>query len=396
MQMIVLMQEDGHCWATCCPKRFDGLGQCGWRPTDPDATTIKGCDSSCNQHSSQENVFKRVKASAARQGLHPPHSIMYMNAVYLWPFDAASALGSAACVTDSTGAPHEESCDPGIYPSRFFDFSKSAGAKAWLDIIRTHVVKGAADGVYVDCDQTIPFHCPRNASSEAADICTAKRNGHLKSINENVTRAAVEAYRNGHNTTLLEAFRLVQSAHGTFYNKGAPSNKTMAECANWNPLTGKGRMEGACTGNIIWSGPKSLPSKGDATLPPPHLSEYIKSNMRSGKPYVIVGGANSFSDPRSETLAQNQDIGDGRSLRKTCTEDRVAQFLLAVEPGAYLLCNAWDERFGRPLGKPTGDAMLTGTTWTRAFESGVIATWDSKTKTGKVVWPSAPAQAMVI
>merc|ERR1719454_2491318 len=58
MQMVVLMQEDGHCWATCCPKRFDGLGQCGWRPGDPDATTIQGCDSSCQQHQAQEDVFK--------------------------------------------------------------------------------------------------------------------------------------------------------------------------------------------------------------------------------------------------------------------------------------------------------------------------------------------------
>ena len=99
MQMVVLMQEDGHCWATCCPNRFKGHSQCGWAPGDPDATTYKGCDASCEEHGSQEDVFKRVAASAKAQGLPGPHNVLYMNSVYLWPFDAASALGAAAMVT---------------------------------------------------------------------------------------------------------------------------------------------------------------------------------------------------------------------------------------------------------------------------------------------------------
>ena len=99
MQMVVLMQEDGHCWATCCPNRFKGQGQCGWAPGDPDATTYKGCDASCEEHGSQEDVFKRIAASAKAQGLPGPHNVLYMNSVYLWPFDAASALGAAAMVT---------------------------------------------------------------------------------------------------------------------------------------------------------------------------------------------------------------------------------------------------------------------------------------------------------
>merc|ERR1712083_554531 len=130
----------------------------------------------------EEDVFKRVKASATQQGLRSPHSILYMNAVYLWPFDAASSLGAAARVTDVNGKPHEESCDPGIYPSYFFDFAKTAGAKAWLDIIRTHIVEGAADGAYIDCDETVPFHCPNGPSRAGTDICTARRNGKKKSI----------------------------------------------------------------------------------------------------------------------------------------------------------------------------------------------------------------------
>ena len=43
-----------------------------------------------------------------------------------------------------------ESCDPGIFPSYFWDFSRAAGQRAWLDIISTHIANGPADGVYDD------------------------------------------------------------------------------------------------------------------------------------------------------------------------------------------------------------------------------------------------------
>ena len=45
----------------------------------------------------------RIAASAKRQKLRGPHAVLYMNAVYMWPFDAASALGTDAMVTDRPG-----------------------------------------------------------------------------------------------------------------------------------------------------------------------------------------------------------------------------------------------------------------------------------------------------
>ena len=41
-------------------------------------------------------------------------------------------------------------------------------------------------------------------------------------------------YIQAKNATFLEAFRLVSDANGTFYNKGAPSNKTKEECISDN------------------------------------------------------------------------------------------------------------------------------------------------------------------
>ena len=72
---------------------------------EPPATSQPGCDASCEQHATQADTFRQIKASAKRQGRRPPHGVLYMNAVYLWPFDDASALGDAARVLDTGGAP---------------------------------------------------------------------------------------------------------------------------------------------------------------------------------------------------------------------------------------------------------------------------------------------------
>ena len=312
-----------------------------------------------------------------------------------------------------------ESCDPGIFPSYFIDFGRPTGQQAWLDIIRTHVVNGSADGVYVDCDPTIPFTCDGKNQT-----CVAKRNGKISSVNEAVTRASVEAYTQGKNATLYEGYKLVEALGGTFYNKGGPGgpNKTLEQCAK-KGKRGKGRSLGDCAGNIWclslrsppflntsyvllcgvipaltltlaltltrcrWTGPKQNGHAFPQHLTPLESHALIKA-QRAINSYVVVGGSNHFSSPKIETLKQN--ISDGRSYEE-CSQNVLAQFLLAVEPGAYLLCNAWDERFARPLGLPTGDPTVTGTKWTRSFAGGVRAIWDTKSQKGSVEWPEAKA-----
>jgi hypothetical protein len=189
--------------------------QCGPRHN---ATAIPGCDASCEQHGSQSDVFTRMKASAARQGRRPGHAVLYMNSVYLWPFDAASAQGTEVQLLDVDGNPHMESCDPGIFPSYFWDFSRAAGQRAWLDIISTHIVNGPADGVYDDCDGTIPIKCPDPETGN--NTCIANRNGHMESVNKVVTRQQMETYIAGKNETMSQAAALV-GVNGTFFNKNA-------------------------------------------------------------------------------------------------------------------------------------------------------------------------------
>ena len=102
---------------------------------------------------------------------------------------------------------------------------------------------------------------------------------------------------------------------------------------------------------------------------------------------LIIGGSNDFSNPKLESVEPGQNLADGRSLR-TCSEALVAEFLMALEPGMFLLCNGWDDRFDRKLGKPLGKAVEDSASgvWSRAFAGGVKATFDAKTKNGTVSW----------
>lgn len=61
------------------------------------------------------------------------------------------AGGNEIDVLDIHGRPHMESCDPGIFPSFFYDYSRPAGREAYLSVIERLVVNGSADGVYSDC-----------------------------------------------------------------------------------------------------------------------------------------------------------------------------------------------------------------------------------------------------
>ena len=367
--MVTLMQEDGHCWATCCPDAMTPkTGQCG--PLH-NASAIPGCDASCAQHGAQNAVFKAVKASAAQQGrARPPHCVLYMNSVYLWPFDAAAALGNAVQLLDVHGAPHMESCDPGIFPSFFWDFGRSAAQEAWLRIIRDHILGGAesyADGLYNDCDSQNPIRCPSDLSN---NTCVAKRNGKMESVNEVVTRAQHDAYQKGKNATMARAATMVDDAGGSFYNKNAAKNGEKP------PIFGGGNTQ------------YHMMNRGGGAWDPAAWMSDVSKVLENYK-YVVVGGANDFSSPEAETLPENQDLADGRSLKRCATNTTLAQFLIVIEPGMFLLCNGWDDRFSRPLGRPTGKAKLDNTTqtWTRSFMSGVTATWNVAQQQGTVAWP---------
>ena len=61
-------------------------------------------------------------------------------------------------------------------------------------------------------------------------------------------------------------------------------------------------------------------------------------------------------------------------------------FLLAIEPGCFLLCQGYDNEWGgAKLGPATGPATESADgSWSRKFESGTTATFVGGV--GKVMW----------
>merc|ERR1712060_234437 len=105
-----------------------------------------------------------------------------------------------------------------------------------------------------------------------------------------------------------------------------------------------------------------MPAPSDAVT----MIEQVRTGLQNFK-YLIVGCENCYSDPKTEKSA----------LESTCSESQLAAFLLAVEPGAFLLCNGWDDNFALPLGLPKSPAkqnLKTGG-WSRRFLGGTSVTW---------------------
>ena len=307
----IALQEEGPCWQTCCPTaNITAGGKC-----DPtvNATSLPGCGPQCDQQGYQTSVFSRVKGVAAAAGRRPPHCMLFANTIYDWPFDLAHAGGDSVDVLDIHGKPHMESCDPGIFPSFFYDYGKPGGRKAYLDIIERAVVNGSADGVYADCYGQYGLTCKGGG-------CKAKRNGKVQSINDVVTAAHVAAYEQGKNETLRLVASLV-GPNGTVFSKMSSAS---------GPKFG-----GPFQSSLMMIAPPNTPEEYLATV-----AEW-RQNFR----YLIMGSPNEYSHP-------------SRADAPFCKTEAIALFLLAVEPGMSLLCNGWSSDYDHALGLPSGPSRI--------------------------------------
>lgn len=80
MRVVVLMQEEGPCWIKCCPHwdntTYSGVCQPPTVQPPYNASTFPGCDPSCDQHRTQNEVFARVQAAARASGRPPVHAML--------------------------------------------------------------------------------------------------------------------------------------------------------------------------------------------------------------------------------------------------------------------------------------------------------------------------------
>ena len=390
MSMVVLMQEDGECWTRCCPHVTSSQGQCG---VFHNGSAQPGCDAACDQHGTQLEVFRRMKAAARAAGRRSPHCILYMNTDYLWPYDAVSAAGDAVRIVDVHGRAHVETCDPGLFPSFLFDYSKQAAREAWLSIV-ARALNSSADGVYADCYINDRIICRPPGSNN----CTAFRKAHQgapDSQHNVVSRATAEGWMPGKEHTMRAAAEMVAARGGSFYAKNAPlgAPPPWGGNTNWIWLTAAHYyQEGSNAGKPMTTvrgckAPGDVP--GCKIMEPGFLIAQVKKVLQHYS-YTVVGTdctlPTGYMGPHGK---YNHSRGlPNSTFVSFCGETGIALFLLALpkEGGAYLLCEGWDEKFGRRLGRPVADAVKDATTgeWSRSFEHGTVARW--RNNSGSVKW----------
>ena len=375
MRFTILMQEDGECWKKCCPHQT-GPNACQSRSLPGNgvpiynASTFPGCDPSCDQHGTQDAVLARVRAAAAAAGRPAPHTVLYMNSVYDWPYDAAHAGGNAVDLLDVNGVPHAEQCDPGIYPSFFLDYSRPAGRAAFLHAVEKYILNGTADGVYLDNFDEVPLHCSTDNTS-----CIAHRNGRPDEASV-VTHQQVVGYTRGKHQVLRQATQLVAAGTGGMFTaKTWNTNESHDPYGANTALIGRG----AFTGSV-----QDLIDTVQQTL--------FGSGYRYGM--VMHGLSPEALDPKLWPPPSR------------CSEYDLVSFLMAVprpteDHALFLQCCGWDDRFDRPLGNPLGPPQ-TGTDgiMRRSFEAGVNVTWNTtcapwnsahcKATSGGISWPGLP------
>ena len=109
---------------------------------------------------------------------------------------------------------------------------------------------------------------------------------------------------------------------------------------------------------------------------PQQMAQNIQAQL-ANKTYVHVTTPDQTTDH------------DPNDISSSCTTDMIASFMLALEPGAFLGCNGWDdENFGRPLGKPLFPMRTAGHMLFRNFSTGTYVTYDTRKKKGNIYWSS--------
>lgn len=212
---------------------------------------------------------------------------------------------------------------PGVY---VFDYAQQTGRDGWYDYVVNLTKTGYVDGTFADKYSTMATQ----NSSGGWQICNHWCGG--------VTEEEAIAWNDGKNATVEKTLQ--------FFNE----HKTIFFHGNTEFVKHKDLKDPVLMINTIKS----------------TLDQFLYA-------WVYYAGDQKWGH-------------DPNDVSSECTDDNIAIFLLAVEEGAFLECNGWDEQFAKPLGNPLGPATTHGNIMNRTFASGTFVTWDLKKKTGTINW----------
>lgn len=290
---------------------------------------------SCEQHI--------VEACRAVKKVNPDvPCLMYLNTKLVFTnYAAAAALTTSELLHGSNGKVVTVPTK-GNGNAHLVDYTQPAVARQYLaDVYNTtRRSAGALDGGYLD------------RFSYGDDI-----------VDDHVTKAKARAYYAGEN----EAVKWLSSALG--------SNYLFVHCDFIRPLDSECRDIAA------------VPSPGVTT----------ECFWPTASALELMEAAVAKADKSGQLLRAEAkvDCSDEGQMATT-----MAAFLVSAGPNTLLMCGSyvptddddgngmsipWFPQWELPLGKPS-PTVKSGSTWTRKFSSGAVATFDAKSQTGSMTW----------
>lgn len=238
------------------------------------------CEPSCDEEAVQMATLAAVKK------LNPSvPGIMYLNTILDFPFLRLhqTLVDADALVRNVDGSVCQLINDNGMTNITVYDYSKPIGQQIWLDAVQRLVETGTVDGFYGD---TMQVYAEENNQTGLWEVCKI---GHHTCCEMNESTAKL--YNAGKNRTMEAAYRFL--------------------------------------------GPKAVFFKISDVLSGAHNSP-TPEQMNS----TIAGRTTSGLDHRGPYIhishGDQKTSHDPHDVASDCSNDDIALFMLAVEPGAFL------------------------------------------------------------
>ena len=293
------------------------------------------CQPSCGAEKYQMATIKRAKEANPKLC-----AVFYLNTLYDFPFLELHGkfLDANADIVDINGKLVAFKNDNGMPNINVFDHGKQEGRDLWTGFVKNLTDTGMVDGLF---DDKSNIFANWNETGSFWQICE---------------------YGTGKDTWNVSC-GIISNETATKYNSG-----------KLKVLDALHKMFGP-TGFVFFNTTKMIGMKLDDIKSPLQFAHNVQTALSTYQ-YCYI-------------MTRDLINGDCTSTKSSCTDDQIAMFLLAVEKGAILGCNGWDEQFSKPLGDPTGPAVQKGNDVERKFTSGTYVTWDLSNKRGKIFWANS-------
>lgn len=293
------------------------------------------CSSSCDVERYMMGTIQKVKQ------LNPEvAAVFYLNTLYDFPFYSLHGMyeASDADMKDINGKVIGLRNDNGMYPVPVYDFGKIEALDIYLDFHTNLSASGIVDGTFPDKHNVFAW-----------------KNGSNWQICESGEKTSVKNWS--------KSCAVISETVALKHNKGKQS-----------VLDGIYKIYGKS--GVLFLNTTQFPHLHQEDMTLKALQKFIKliADTLKDVPFVYV---------------QVQDQGsssDPSIIQSVCKKNTVAVFLLAVERGAVIGCNGWDEQFEKPLGDPLGPARVEGDVVSRNFTSGTWVSYNAGTNEANIHW----------